>query len=336
MDWIGSLADSMTQYISQAERLYREIATPKTPPPKPAHVATDAKPITLTRNDVIAIATHARTASAEELQYILDHAKELSVTTEERAAISLDLSLIMAHRTRRLNGLRDDPSAKFIAQVLRLAETPYGLVSREWVNEQLADGSSAIQRCKLHRPPSCECWSASRAILYQAERERTEVSRGLGSSADLFVPGRVRAGQQGGTRAESCCHNCLRGRPLFRHPNPLAVANPPQRASSENTVRENRRLPVLLSPSQPSPSITSNTASTRLQHVLVPSRKASRSHQHHRQAALRTKTRAITPHRERNMGHVDKEPTGLLDVGEDRCTSICSCSINHINKDKRT
>jgi hypothetical protein len=168
MDWIGSLADSMTQYISQAERLYREIATPKTPPPKPAHVATDAKPITLTRNDVIAIATHARTASAEELQYILDHAKELSVTTEERAAISLDLSLIMAHRTRRLNGLRDDPSAKFIAQVLRLAETPYGLVSREWVNEQLADGSSAIQRCKLHRPPSCECWSASRAILYQA------------------------------------------------------------------------------------------------------------------------------------------------------------------------
>jgi hypothetical protein len=158
----------MTQYISATEKIYKELSQPRAPQPKPAHAAMDAKPITLARADVIAIATHARTASAGELQYILDHAKELSVTTEQRAAVSLDLSLLMAQRTRQLNGVREDHNARFISQVLRLAETPYGLVSREWVNEQLRAGSSAIQRCRNHRPPACECWSTSRDMLYQA------------------------------------------------------------------------------------------------------------------------------------------------------------------------
>ena len=117
---------------------------------------------------MVEIARHVRTASPEELQYILDHAKEMSVTKEEREAISLSLSLLMASRTRQHNGLREDPSAKFIAQVLRLAETPWGLISREWTNELLRAGSSAMQRCRNHRPPACPCWSSTRAMLYQA------------------------------------------------------------------------------------------------------------------------------------------------------------------------
>jgi hypothetical protein len=156
----------MSQFISATEKIYRELSRPRPPQPQPACATTEVKPITLSRADVIAIASHGRTASAEELQYILDHVKELSVTKEERAAVSLSLNMLMAQRAR--GGFRNDPAAKFLSQTLGFAETPWGLIERAWIHEHMRAGAEAVQRCRHHLPPLCQCWSATRAILYQA------------------------------------------------------------------------------------------------------------------------------------------------------------------------
>jgi hypothetical protein len=92
----------------------------------------------------------------------------LKLTTGERNQLGVDLSIVVAQRARQGNGRREDPNAQFIAQVLGYAKTPYGLIERQWINAQLRAGSQAIQRCKLHQPPMCPCWSSSRAILWQA------------------------------------------------------------------------------------------------------------------------------------------------------------------------
>src|SRR5580700_1013095 len=74
----------------------------------------------------------------------------------------------MANRSRQVSGRRDDPSAEFVSKVLGLVDTPHGLIERAWVHEQMRTGAEAIQRCRHHRPPHCQCWSAVRAILWQA------------------------------------------------------------------------------------------------------------------------------------------------------------------------
>jgi hypothetical protein len=155
----------MTEFMSPVERLYRDIAAPK-PQPKPAQVA--EKKAELTRADVDAIIRRTRSASPEELQHILDNAKRFALTSWERQQISVDLTIAMAARARAVNGRRDDPSAEFVSRVLGLTETPHGFIERVWVHEQMRAGAEAIQRCRNHRPPRCQCWSAVRAILWQA------------------------------------------------------------------------------------------------------------------------------------------------------------------------
>ena len=80
----------------------------------------------------------------------------------------MDLTIAMANRSRQVSGRRDDPSAEFVSKVLGLVDTPHGLIERAWVHEQMRAGAEAIQRCRNHRPPHCQCWSAVRAILWQA------------------------------------------------------------------------------------------------------------------------------------------------------------------------
>jgi hypothetical protein len=126
------------------------------------------KKITLSTADVDGILRRTRGASPEELQYAIDHANDFKLADYQRNQLGVDLSIVVAQRARQVIGRRNDPSAEFIAKVLGLAETPYGLIEREWVNHQLRAGSQAIQQCRLHRPPKCQCWSASRAILSQA------------------------------------------------------------------------------------------------------------------------------------------------------------------------
>ena len=69
----------MTQFISAAERIFRELSQPQAQPPKPTRATADPKPIALTRADVVAILHRKRSASPEELQHILDRGKELGV-----------------------------------------------------------------------------------------------------------------------------------------------------------------------------------------------------------------------------------------------------------------
>jgi hypothetical protein len=168
------------------ERMYRDLASHKSPQPQPARVDTTVKKIELTRADVVAILQRKRSASPEELQHILDHGKELGVSEWERSQISVDMTIAMAQRARQGNGRRVDASAEFIAKVLNLVETPWGLLARSFVDDLLRDGSRNISRCRLHRPPNCDCWSAQRALLYQA-------SAGGERSPEGFAATRIRA-----------------------------------------------------------------------------------------------------------------------------------------------
>jgi hypothetical protein len=154
-------------YISATEKIYRELSQPKPPQPKPTHAAAELKPITLTKDDATAIIQRKRTASPEELQYLLDHAKELQIDTWARDQLGVDLTVLMA--SKRRGSFRNDPAAQFVSQTLGLIDTPRGLIGRAWVHEQMRAGAEAIQRCRNHRPPACQCWSASRATLWQAQ-----------------------------------------------------------------------------------------------------------------------------------------------------------------------
>jgi hypothetical protein len=156
------------QFISATERIYRELSQPKAQEPKPASVTAEPKQITLTRADVEAILRRKRSATPDELQYAIDHANEFKLADYQRNQLGVDLSLVIAQRSRGMNGRREDPNAQFIAQFLGYLETPVGLIDRSFVENTLRVGSENIQRCRNHRPPRCSCWSAQRAILWEA------------------------------------------------------------------------------------------------------------------------------------------------------------------------
>jgi hypothetical protein len=153
-------------YITPVQKIYHQVSQPTSQPPKPATVAAEVKPIALTRADVDAIIQRKRYGSPEELQHIIDQSKDLGLTEGQRNFVGVELSIAVARRARQLTS-RENPSAEFISKVLGLAETPHGLVSREWVNQQMRTGSQAIARCRNHRPPDCACWADSRASLWQ-------------------------------------------------------------------------------------------------------------------------------------------------------------------------
>jgi hypothetical protein len=154
-------------FISATERIYREIATPKIQA-QPARVKVEAKPVALTRANVDELLQRKRSASPEELEYAIAHAADLKLSDYQRNQLGVDLSIIVASRARNLNGRREDPNARFIAQTLGLLPTPFGLIERSFIADILRDGASNIQRCRLHRPPLCDCWSAQRSILWEA------------------------------------------------------------------------------------------------------------------------------------------------------------------------
>ena len=160
-----SVADLIIPEV--VDRMYRDLAHFK-PSRQPAQVTAEAKRAELTKADVDTILRRTRGASAEELQQIISREKEFSLTNTQRDQVAIDLTIVMAHRSRQANGPSDNPTDEFIAKVLGYSETPYGLIEREWVNAQLRAGSQAIQFCKYHRPPECRCWAAIRVILWQA------------------------------------------------------------------------------------------------------------------------------------------------------------------------
>jgi hypothetical protein len=155
--------------ISATERIFREPSRPEAPQPKPASAAAEPKKIAPTRADVNELIQRQRVGTPQELEAILAKAKDLRLTEGERNQLSVDVTIAMAQRARNVNGRRESPAAEFLSKVLGLAETPYGMIDRAWINHHLRDGAQAIARCKLHRPPNCQCWSASRITLWQAQ-----------------------------------------------------------------------------------------------------------------------------------------------------------------------
>jgi hypothetical protein len=148
------------------ERMYRDLVRPQPPLPKPVPSAAIKKPIT--RADVDAILQRKRSATPEDIEYVISHAKEFILTDGQRDQLCCDLTIVAAQRARQGNKRRVDASAEFIAKILGLIETPFGLVARSFVDDLLRHGSQNISRCRLHRVPNCACWSAQRALLYQA------------------------------------------------------------------------------------------------------------------------------------------------------------------------
>jgi hypothetical protein len=163
--------------ISATEKIFMELSQrPEAPQPKPSSAAAEPKKIAPTRADVNELIQRQRVGTPEELEAILAKARDLRLTDGERQQISVDASIAMARKTRAVNGRRDDPSAQFISQVLGLAETPWGMIERAWINNHLRAGSQAIMRCRLHRPPLCSCWSPVRVELWQMQAHHGERS----------------------------------------------------------------------------------------------------------------------------------------------------------------
>jgi hypothetical protein len=126
-------------------------------------------------DDVSAILQRKSSASADQLQQILTDTKKYRLSQGEHDQLSLDLTIAIA-QARLNNGKPDDPNARFIAQVLGLLDTPFGLIERSFVDDLLRAGSQNIAQCKRHQPPKCQCWSAQRAILWQSQSSNGEKS----------------------------------------------------------------------------------------------------------------------------------------------------------------
>jgi hypothetical protein len=160
-------------YITPVERIYRELARPKAQNVQPVPEA--AKKLDLSRDDVTAILQRKSSASADQLQQILSNERKYKLSRSERDQLSLDLTIAIA-QARQNNGKPDDPNARFIAQVLGLLDTPFGMIECSFVANLLRAGSQNIAQSKRHQPPKCECWSAQRAILWQAQTSNGEKS----------------------------------------------------------------------------------------------------------------------------------------------------------------
>jgi hypothetical protein len=156
----------MTQYISATERIYRELSQRK-PPPEPARPAADAAVKALTRDDVTAIIARRRSATPEELEYAITHAKDLTLTDGERNQLGVDLSVAIAQRIRGLDGRRQDHPSDRLIHDLGYAQTPFGLLyDRGSFQRQMQSGSKAIAECRRHMPPHCSCWRDVRESLW--------------------------------------------------------------------------------------------------------------------------------------------------------------------------
>lgn len=147
--------------VTPLERLYQLISQPS--PPKPAKpVSTAPAPISLRLSDVQDIVKNKRTASPEELEYILQHPSRFGLGPRQQNDIRVRLTVALAHRGRPSM----NPNAGLFA-VLDMAETPVGLLHhRHWFEHELRTGAAAIATCVRHSPPRCQCWRSFRERLW--------------------------------------------------------------------------------------------------------------------------------------------------------------------------
>jgi hypothetical protein len=95
-----------------------------------------------------------------------------------------------------MNGRPNNPAAEFLSKVMGLAETPYGMISREWVTRQMQMGSQAIYRCRNHRPPNCHCWARNTFDLIPGRHQRAEDTGSVGRNASTQNAGGAGADYQ--------------------------------------------------------------------------------------------------------------------------------------------
>ncbi|MGB8064326.1 MAG: hypothetical protein WCF26_20730, partial [Candidatus Sulfotelmatobacter sp.] len=153
-------------FVNAAELIYRSLSQPKPQEAKPARVKEEANKSELTRDDVTAIIARQRSATPEQLQYVIEHAKEFRLTTGERNELALQSTIAAAERARRVPGKRHDLSAQFIYD-LGYALTPFGLLhERAWFEKELQSATQAIAACRRHITPYCSCWKQARENLY--------------------------------------------------------------------------------------------------------------------------------------------------------------------------
>jgi hypothetical protein len=150
--------------ISAVELIYRDICKPQPAKPK-VEVVQPEKP-GCTRADVDRILAFELSATPEELQSILDRAKEFELSTWQRDKIALQMTIAMAAKLRQSQGVRED-STSLLFRSMGILQTPAGLLyGAERFAAELKAGAKAIMACRNHRPPLCRCWLASRDWLY--------------------------------------------------------------------------------------------------------------------------------------------------------------------------
>ena len=155
---------ALSKYLTPVERIYREISQPS--PQKPAQKTEAAPPIALKRADVDEILAHKRDAAPEELSYIVEHAKELQLSSWQRNQIGVQLTIELVNRSRP----KPDATSEFISNTLQIVETPVGpLHDRAWAQRELRAGAQAIANCRAHRPPRCSCWREARERLWKIQ-----------------------------------------------------------------------------------------------------------------------------------------------------------------------
>lgn len=157
-------SNDSSKYLTPVERIYREISKPsssKAVPKKPDA----ASPLDLKWADVEAILAHQRDATPEELSYVIEHAKEFSLSKSQRNDVSVRLTIALANRGRPAA----NPHAELF-NTLDIVETPVGLLhNRSWFERELRDNAKRILQCTRHTPPRCSCWKEARQRLWHVQ-----------------------------------------------------------------------------------------------------------------------------------------------------------------------
>ena len=120
----------------------------------------------LLRSDVDAILTRERNASPEELEYIVQNAKQFCLSQSQRNEIGVRLTVAQANRDSPVI----DPRTEFLIHTLHVLPTKFGLLhDYDWVQRELKAGAQAIANCRAHRPPRCQCWREARHRLWRIQ-----------------------------------------------------------------------------------------------------------------------------------------------------------------------
>jgi hypothetical protein len=172
------------QYITQLERLYRQISKPSPPQSTPAPVTVEPKKIEPTRADVDALIKRQRAGTPEELEAILANAKDLRLTHGERDQLCVDASVAMARRARQ-GGRREDPAA--LGHDINRARLGECHVANQSTGDPTLQISSTTKLSVLGRI-TCD--------LMAGASGRSKEPRGLGGCQDLLLLRRAGAGIQ--------------------------------------------------------------------------------------------------------------------------------------------